>query len=376
MRRVACAPRVDWRKKVEAAGLSWHTGEQHAYWDESAFYEFTPKEIDLLASATNELEGMTLRAAQHVIDNRLYSRMAIPELAVPLIERSWEAEPPSLYGRFDLMYDGCHPPKLLEYNADTPTALLEAAVVQWYWLEETHSASDQFNSIHERLIALWKDLTPHVRGRRVDFCSMDDNEDWATATYLEDTAQQAGLASSLFLIDEIGWDGARFLGPNDQPLTTVFKLYPWEWMVREEFGKYLARADTTWLEPPWKMLLSNKGILPVLWELYPNHPYLLPASFEPPSAGLDWVRKPLLGREGANVTLHQAGLEIESGGDYGREGFVYQAVGPLKSFDGMYPVIGSWVIGHEKGNSAAGIGIRESDTAITTNLSQFVPHVC
>src|SRR5579863_6744909 len=197
MRRVASPPRANWQKKVEAAGLTWHTGERQAYWNESAFYEFTAKEVDLLASATNELEGMTRRAAQYVIENRLYSKMGISELAVPLIERSWEAEPPSLYGRFDLMYDGCHPPKLLEYNADTPTSLLEAAVVQWYWLQETHPASDQFNSIHDRLIALWKELIPHIAHGRVDFCSVDDAEDWMTATYLEDTAQQAGLASTL-----------------------------------------------------------------------------------------------------------------------------------------------------------------------------------
>jgi glutathionylspermidine synthase len=380
MRRIAAPPRADWQNRVEAAGLTWHIGEEHPYWNESAFYEFTGKEVDLLAAATNELEEMTRRAAQHVIDNRLYSKMGIPDLAVPLIESSWEAEPPSLYGRFDLIFGGCHPPKLLEYNADTPTSLLEAAVVQWYWLQETRPASDQFNSIHERLIALWKDLIPHIPGGRADFCSMNDAEDWTTATYLEDTAQQAGLATSLFPIEEIGWDGGRFVGPDDRPLTTVFKLYPWEWMVREEFGKYLAMAETVWLEPPWKMLLSNKGILPVLWELYPHHPYLLAASFDPPSAASDWVKKPLLGREGGNVTLHRAGQdagqEIATGGDYGQEGFVYQDMAPLKSFDGKYPVIGSWVIGHEEGDSAAGIGIRESDIPITTNLSRFVPHVC
>src|SRR5580658_4875082 len=161
-----------------------------------------------------------------------------------------------------------------------------------------------------------KKLTPHIPSRRVDFCSMDNGEDWTTAMYLEDTAQQAGLASSLFAVEEIGWNGAQFVGPDDRPLTTAFKLYPWEWMVQEEFGKHLAVADTVWLEPPWKMLLSNKGILPVLWELYPNHPYLLASSFERPFGG-DWVRKPLLGREGANVTLHQAEREIETGGDYG-----------------------------------------------------------
>ena len=375
MRRIACHPRCDWRTKVEAAGLTWHTAGELPYWDESAFYEFTAAEADLLAAATNELERMTRAAAQHIIDNRLYAKMGIPESAIPLVEHSWEAEPPSLYGRFDLIYDGRHPPKLLEYNADTPTSLLEAAVVQWLWLEETHPSSDQFNSIHERLIALWKDLAAHIPGRRVDFCSLDDAEDWVTAAYLQDTCQQAGLATSLFLIEEIGWDGARFVSPDDRPLTAVFKLYPWEWMVREEFGKYITIADTTWVEPPWKMLLSNKGILAVLWELYPNHPNLLAAGFERP-ASPDWVKKPLLGREGSNVTLHVAGQEIETGGGYGAEGFVYQDVAPLARFDGMYPVIGSWVVGHEEADSAAGIGIRESDVPITTNLSRFVPHVC
>ena len=217
MRRIASAPRACWRSKVEAAGLTWHAGERdgnqapaalrfarvsqetHPYWNESAFYEFTSTEIDLLASATNELAEMTLRAAQHVIDQQLYARLSIPALAIPLIEHSWEADSPSLYGRFDLLYDGANPPKLLEYNADTPTSLLEAAVVQWFWLEEIHPHSDQFNSIHERLIEQWRYLAPHIPRGRVDFCSMDNEEDWTTAVYLQDTAQQAGLQKFHFL---------------------------------------------------------------------------------------------------------------------------------------------------------------------------------
>ena len=49
-------------------------------------------------------------------------------------------------------YDGKAPPRLLEYNADTPTALLEASVAQWFWLQDCFPTADQFNSIHERLI--------------------------------------------------------------------------------------------------------------------------------------------------------------------------------------------------------------------------------
>lgn len=373
MRRIPCRPRDHWQQKVEQYGLIWHSGDQ-VYWNEAAFYEFTAKEVDVLETATNELEKMTLAAAQHIIDNRLYGRMGIPETAVPLIERSWEAEPPSLYGRFDLAYDGVNPPKLLEYNADTPTSLLEAAVVQWYWLEEVFPKGDQFNSIHERLVALWKELTPYLPGGRVDFCSVDDVEDGMTVRYLEDTARQAGLETAVFPIAEIGWDGRRFVGPDNRELAAVFKLYPWEWMVREEFGKYLGEAGAVWIEPAWKMLLSNKGLLPVLWELYPRHPYLLEARFDSPGLMMQWVRKPLLGREGANITVHQPGKELETPGEYGKEGYIYQSLAQCGNVPELYTVLGSWVVGHEESNCAAGMGVRESCTPVVTNLSQFVPH--
>lgn len=374
MRRIQSTPRSDWQSKVEELGLAWHTGEQ-PYWNESAFYEFTAKEVDVLEAATNELEKMTLAAVQHVIDNKLYSRLGIPDIAAPLIESSWEAEPPSLYGRFDLSYDGVNPPKLLEYNADTPTSLLEAAVVQWQWLEEAHKGRDQFNSIHERLISLWRELIPYIPGRHVDFCSMDDVEDGITVTYLQDTAQQAGLETSQYPIAELGWDGGGFVGADNRPALCIFKLYPWEWMVREEFAKYLGQTDTLWMEPAWKMVLSNKGILPVLWKLYPRHPNLLEAQFDTAGLMMSWVKKPMFGREGCNITLHQPGSESHTEGPYGDEELIYQAWAQPKTFDGKYAVIGSWVVGHEEGNASAGIGIRESDNPITTNLSQFVPHL-
>jgi glutathionylspermidine synthase len=370
MRRIESKARPDWQNRVTDAGLLWHSGVQ-PYWNESAFYEFTTQEVDALESATNDLAEMALAAAQHVIDTKLYTAMGIPENAITLIERSWESEPPSLYGRFDLAYDGVHPPKLLEYNADTPTSLLEAAAVQWYWLEDVFPGANQFNSIHDRLIDQWKELAPHLPEGRIDFCSMDDVEDGMTVAYLMDTAQQAGLVSSLFPIDEIAWDGTAFRAPDNRALSAVFKLYPWEWMVQEEFGPHLTASKTIWIEPAWKMLLSNKGVLPVLWKLYPHHPNLLEAHFDTPGAMSAWVRKPLLGREGANITLHSLSENLQTEGEYGEEGFIYQQLAPLRRFEGMYPVIGSWVIAHE----AAGIGVRESNSPITTNTSQFVPHL-
>ena len=107
----------------------------------------------------------------------------------------------------------------------------------------------------------------------------------------------------------------------------------------------------------------------------PRHPLLLEASFDGPGLMMSWVKKPLLGREGANILWHQPGKEVETTGDYGEEGYVFQQMGPVKAFDGRYAVIGSWAIGHEEGNVAGGMGVRESESPITTNTSQFLPHL-
>jgi glutathionylspermidine synthase len=374
VRRLAVQPRADWEARVEQVGLVYHSGDA-PYWNEAAHYAFTPREIDELERDTNELHARCLDAVTHVIRRRLYDRLQIPAAAVPLIEESWESDPPSLYGRFDLAYDGRSAPKMLEYNADTPTSLLEAAVVQWYWLQDVAPNRDQFNSIHERLIAAWRGAAGQLGADPVYFAAVDDVEDLMTVSYLRDTAQQAGLQTEHLPIDAIGWDEARgtFVDDADRPMRNVFKLYPWEWMVREQFAPNLlrARAATRWIEPAWKMVLSNKGILPILWELFPGHPNLLEAHFE--DGFLEaYARKPLLSREGANVSLVLFDETLaESRGTYGEEGYVYQALATLPQFDGHRPVIGSWVVGGE----SAGIGIRETTSLITDNTSRFVPHL-
>ncbi len=381
MKRIPITPRPNWTRKVEELGFFYHSLEG-IYWDERAYYSFSMDEILMLEKVTGELHEMCLAAAQHVIDNNLFAKLGIDERFVPLIIQSWNNEDPAIYGRFDLLYDGVHPPKMLEYNADTPTSLLEASVIQWYWLQDFDASKDQFNSIHEKLIAYWQFLKPylkttmplHVTGVTASI------EDTVTMQYMRDVAEQAGYKTMLLDITELGWDEDDRLwrDQEDQHIGNLFKLYPWEWLASEEFGAHILEDEgqTIWIEPPFKMLLSNKGILPILWELYPDHPNLLPAYFADDPRVKDISAnaavKPLLSREGANVTLTQFGNVLESaGGDYGKEGVIYQALGPIANFEGNHPVIGSWVIGQE----ASGMGIRESTSYITANTSRFVPHL-
>jgi glutathionylspermidine synthase len=377
MRRSAITPRTNWEKKVEELGLIFHHTREGVYWNESAYYEFSAKEVDVLEAATNELQRLCLLAGQNIIDNKRYDEFHIPKEAAPLIDWAWNAEPPAIYGRMDLAYDGKNPPKLLEYNADTPTGLLEASVVQWYWLQERFRDKDQFNSIHERLVAKWQELKNYLSsGSALYFTHLDDREaeDSMTAIYLRDTAEQAGACTKGILIRDVGWDAAQrcFVDTDHHRMCSIFKLYPWEWLIHEEFGPHLLDTykDVQWIEPIWKMMWSNKALLAVLWELFPNHPNLCGAYIGSPKNMKEYVRKPLLSREGANVTLRTNTATEKTGGDYGQEGFVYQGLAPVPDFNGMHPVIGSWVIDGE----AAGIGIRESKNRITNNMSTFVPH--
>jgi glutathionylspermidine synthase len=319
------------------------------------------------------LQNLCLKAGQFIIDNDRFDDLAIPHEARDAIRHTWESEPPSIYGRFDLLYDGSGPPKLLEYNANTPTGLLEAAVVQWDWRAEVFPATDQFNSIHEKLTDKWSELRRYLRSRTLHFTCMPNDEDLMTVTYLRDMAQQAGLATKHLFVRDIGWQrrDSTFRDLDEQVIHSIFSLYPWEWLLADSAAQILPAIETMdWIEPIWKMLWSNKGLLAILWEVFPGHPNLLPAYVGFPREMRNFVRKPLLSREGANITVQIDGRQIETDGPYSAGPFVYQAIAPGWNPDVPTPVLGSWYI---TDRGAAGIGIRES-SGITTNTSRFVPH--
>ena len=375
MKRNNIKKRENWTEKVEKLGFNFHTIEG-TYWDESAYYSFSEQEVEKIETATSELWEMCLKAVDYVIEKNLFSKFHIPQWFVPHIIRSWEEDDPAIYGRFDFaLRDGQL--KMLEFNADTPTSLFEASIVQWFWLNDCFPKNDQFNSIHEKLVAYWTYLKPFLHKEKLHFsCVRESNEDFTTTAYLRDCAIQGGLDTNFLYIDEIAWDSTYgvFLDDENEVIRNIFKLYPYEWLIHEEFGKNIVadKAETFWIEPSWKMILSNKAILPILWELFPYHENLLKCYFDQPKDLISWCEKPILSREGANVKLVKNGKTIAATeGEYGEEGFIYQDLFELPQFDENYALIGSWIIGQE----AAGIGIRESKSSITSNDSRFVPHL-
>ncbi len=375
--------RAFWRQRAKDLGFAFHSPAGEIYWDESACYGFTLPEIETgIEDPAQELENLCTSAVARIAgDDRLLQRMAVPRSAWEVIRQSWRRNDPSIYGRFDFSYAGNGPAKLLEYNADTPTALYEAAAFQWFWLEDQIAAgnlpdgTDQFNSIHERLVARFAALSG--QGALYLTSVPDNSEDRGTVDYIADCAKQGGFETRFIAIGDIGMgkDG-QFYDLEMKRIERLFKLYPWEWLFNETFASGLATSYTAFLEPPWRALLSNKGLLPVLWEMAPNHRNLLPAYFadDPAARTLDGncAVKPLYSREGANVTLVVGGETIDAAdGAYGKEGHIVQGLAPLPNFDGNYPVIGAWIVAGQ----ACGVGIREDASPITKNTSRFVPHI-
>lgn len=400
MQKITLPERPHWRDHAKEVGFDFADMYGEPYWDESSAYAFSLDQIeDDLEDPSTALHAMCREAVAEIIGSeRLMERLAIPEAHRDLVAESWRQGDPEIYGRFDLAYDGQGPAKLLEYNADTPTSLYESAAFQWQWLEDQLKAgvlpegSDQFNGIHEALVARFADL--FETDSDLHFTAVAGNpEEYGTVEAMGWAAREAGLGAHYCDLDKIALsEDGQFLDDQDRRIAVLFKLYPWEDLLREDYADHIAGSGCLFLEPAWKALLSNKGLLPVLWQMFEGHPNLLPAFFEadvaeakagrgPMSEALaraeaqldaGHVQKPILSREGASVSILKSGVVIEQSknADYSEHPRVIQAYAPLPQFDGFRPVVGAWIIGQ----TCAGIGIREDRSRITQDLSRFKPH--
>lgn len=387
MRRIDSKEREYWREYAESVGFNFHTFDGEPYWDETAYYQFSLSQIENdLESVTEELHHMALDIVPDILnDEEKLIQLQIPESYWGHIQQSWRQNSPHLYGRMDLVYDGVAPAKLLELNYDTPTSLFETGFFQWVWLEDCIKQgilppnADQFNSLQDKLEQAFQRLN---LPQPFYFSSVRESiEDKGTVAYLMDIAKQSGVDSRFIAIESIGEVAGQFVDEANNPIEGLFKLYPWEFMVQETFADVVLSSNTLMIEPAWKMLLSNKGILPLLWQKHPNHPNLLPSFFETessPSLTAGWVRKPLFSREGANVDLiTREGQRVSEAGPYTDCNFIRQVCQPLPCYRDhyrqadTYTMIGSWVVG----DSAAGICIREDNCLITKDSSRFLPHI-
>lgn len=367
MRREFVPARPNWRERL--IEIDYHIANHpngQPYWREDSAYIFTNAEVEMFHAAATSAQSMIDAALRETFTARDLAWTGLDETAIRLALASWDAREPSLYGRMDFAWDGQHEPILLEYNADTPTALYEAAVVQWRWLEDRDPKADQYNTIQERLIAEW----PIVADSEfVHFASLRDiEEELLTAEYLRECAVAAGVSTKPLDMNELGCNGENFVDQDDMAVTTLFKLYPTEWMCAEGFGKLLDAGRPRLIEPPWRLAASSKAMLAQLWRMFPQSKNLAPSFTEPPRQIADFVAKPVFGREGAGVRFGDRAPRTPAAFD--AEPLIYQQRVHAKKFGGYTPVFGVWIIGGEP----CGLGVREDTSEITGAGACFVPH--
>ena len=384
--------RPNFQEELEKIGFNyWNLPsgpDSKPYWQEGVCYGLSETQVDKILDATQELHDMSLEMVSTIVKSGDYpDYFSLTDNCKALIEQSWNRGDKSFYGRFDLVFDGKDEIKMLEYNGDTPVSILECSVAQWDYIQQAEGIPEplriQYNMLDERMIETWKER--YEPNTLIHFAASGGfrHEDWGNLTYIMDTALRAGMRVKEIKMQDIGLtDTGVFVDLEDQHIQNCFKLYPWEWMMDEQFGASIHGSETQWLEPAWKMLLSNKAMLVKLWALYKGHPLLL-ESYAHESLVPDgkWAKKAIHGREGSNIfTFEKQGGEIildslAQGShlvpEYDKWGYMYQKWHKLPVYDGYRPIIGSWVIG----DAACGMSIREDKNLVTGNDAFFASHI-
>ncbi|EAL53389.1 glutathionylspermidine synthase family protein [Campylobacter upsaliensis RM3195] len=373
---------------LESIGFSWHTDEDGSDYLDNRFICVSKNEANAYYEAANELYDMFIAAAQNVIDNDRFDELGIPFNLIDAIKMSWENEVHwHLYGRFDFAggLDG-KPIKLIEFNADTPTSLFESAILQWAMLKQNNLDEHlQFNSIYESLMDNFKRLITldesveefeeHYRGWKILFSSVAGNkEEELTTKLLAHIAKDAGFECDFAYVDEVEF-GEEGIFKNGVNYEYWFKLIPWEEIAIEEgelamlLTQIMRNQKAIILNPAYTLLFQSKGILKILWELYPNHPLLLESSYEP-LQGKDFVRKPMFGREGANISIIKDDVKLQENiGPYGNNKMIYQQYYELNSNENEYYQAGVFFA-----YEGCGLGFRKGGLIID-NASKFVGHI-
>ena len=333
------------KEYLENLGFNWHTDSDNSDYIADELVEISQNEAERYYEAANELYEMFVNAAEYVIENDLFHELGIPFNLIDAIKNSWENDVHwHLYGRFDLAggVDG-KPIKLIEFNADTPTAVFETAIIQYSLLKENGMENQaQFNDFYDavrdnfkRLVTLHGDINDFEKyydGWKILFSSVAGNiEEEQTVRLLQNIAEEAGFKTAFAYVDEVEFDENDGIFFNGENYEFWFKLLPWEVIGIEEselailLQNIISNRKAIILNPAYTLLFQSKGILKILWDLYPNHPLLLESSFEPLN-GKKMVKKPVLAREGANVAILDENQNeiLQNGGEYENQKCVYQ----------------------------------------------------
>jgi glutathionylspermidine synthase len=376
---------------LQEIGFTWHTDTDGTKYISDELVQITQDEAEAYYKAANEIYDMFVEAAEYVIENDLFFEIGIPFNLIDAIKKSWENDVHwHIYGRFDLAggIDGKEI-KLIEFNADTPTSLFETALLQWAILKQNNmDENKQFNNLYEaimqnfkRLITLFDDtelFEERYDGWKILFSSIEgDDEEEATTRLLQQMATDAGFNTSFEYLQNVKFDEDGIYDANENEYEYWFKLYPWEDIATDE-GELATTLTTIMknqkaiiLNPAYTLLFQSKGIMKIMYDLFPDSPYLLKTSFKPLD-GIKQVEKTMFGREGANTKIIDASKTVleQTDGPYGNYKKIYQEyvefnqdISKAKYQAGVFFAYEACALSFRKGGE------------IMDNMSKFVGHI-
>jgi glutathionylspermidine synthase len=371
-------------------GFFWHTDPDSTPYVASEIVEISSDEADAYYEAANELYDMFAEAGEYVIENELFHELGIPFNVIDAIKMSWDNDIHwHLYGRFDFAggIDG-KPIKLIEFNADTPTALFETSILQWAMLQANGMEnSHQFNNVYDaikdnfkRLIMMEDDVEgfeEHYEGWKILFSSVKDNEEEeSTVKLLQTIANEAGFVTEFAYMEDVEFSAEDGVFYNDENYEYWFKLFPWEDIAIDEsdlamlLTQIMENQKAIILNPAYTLMFQSKAFMKILWDLYPNHPLLLETDFEPLD-GIAQVEKKIFGREGANTIIVDENENIidERDGEYGEFPSVFQEYVELPTDSKGESYQAGVFFAYE----GCGLGFRRGGL-ILDNYSKFVGH--
>lgn len=357
-------------------------------WD-SCFNKLVPlttAEVDEMYHTTESMYAMYVTAAEYAMNHNLWKEFGItnPKL-IEVIKKEWNADKfRHIWGRFDFAGGTSGKPlKLIEFNADTATAIVETSVLQYAVLKTNGLADDcQFNDVYDSMIDAFKQMdddTDEVISA-VAF-SINTEEDNRTIEYIAECASVAGIDIEVKSVESLYFDRELGVFSSDdgvtitKPYNTIVKLVPWEMMLEGEPEMTdiildLILADKlVVINPAYTLLFQSKYMLKLLYDLFKEHSAILECDTKPLSG--KYVSKPIFGREGANVTIIDNNSEVaKEDGDYAGQPMIYQRYVEFDTdVDGKTYQLGSFMC-----NESCGVAFRVSDTPIIVNTSEFVGH--
>ncbi len=366
--------------------------------DPCQYFTITESAEQELIKATNELHLMYLHATDKVLkDDNLLALFDIPKILWPRLRLSWQWRRHQMVsGRMDFCMDE-RGLKVYEYNADSASCHTESGLILEEWVKTGYRGTghNPAEGLLEELTGAWK----HSSARPfVHLMQDNDAEEDYHALFMQRSLMQAGFDTKILHgLGELSWDSAGQLIDNDgRAVNCVWKTWAWETAIEQirevsetEYAAVpirtghpqgevrlidvLLRPEVLVFEPLWTVIPGNKAILPVLWQLFPNHRYLLDTDFEVNDllAKTGYAVKPIAGRCGSNIDLvsHHDELLDKTSGKFVARKNIYQQLWCLPKVDGKYIQVCTFTVG----GSYGGTCLRGDDSLVIKKESDIEP---